>query len=172
MKKGFTLIELLVVVLIIGVLSAIALPQYQAATDRARYSGLMVMTRAIKDAQERYRLANGEYSTDLRLLDISLPDGGVWSGGGSRVEYDSGEIYWAGEPAGGWRVHGQNHKALSNTILLLTFFDRSSSVYASQTFCYVYGQDRRAAQVCKSLGGVLQYSGCSSETSCEAYRIS
>ena len=68
MKKGFTLIELLVVVLIIGILSAVALPQYQAAVDKSRFSTLMALGNSFKNDQELFYLANGRYSEDLNEL--------------------------------------------------------------------------------------------------------
>lgn len=69
-KTGFTLIELLVVVLIIGILAAIAVAQYQRAVWRSRAAALQTWSRTLLDAQERYYMANGRYTLCLNLLDV------------------------------------------------------------------------------------------------------
>ena len=58
-KHGFTLTEILAVVLIIGILSALALPQYRRAIEKARATEAISMLRVMHDSAERVAIQRG-----------------------------------------------------------------------------------------------------------------
>ena len=72
-RCAFTLIELLVVVLIVGILAAIAVPQYQIAVWKSRLTAILPLMNALKDSQERYFLEHGKYASVLTDLDMQFP---------------------------------------------------------------------------------------------------
>ena len=71
---GFTLIELLVVVLIIGILAAVALPQYNKAVMKSRMVEGLLWLDSLSKAEQVYYLENGKYTKDPNelVLDIDM----------------------------------------------------------------------------------------------------
>jgi len=88
-RSGFTLIELLVVVLIIGILSSVALPQYRKAVEKAHVGEAQRNLAALAEAEDLYILANKVPTSDLTALDIEVQlDTKNWE-------------YWVEETGGG-----------------------------------------------------------------------
>ena len=94
-KKGFTLIELLVVVLIIGILSAIAISQYQKAVIKSQMARAVQFFHKLVQLEQAYYDTHGVWLKDIRDFDVDL--------GVSRHETNTG-WFFPPESIGGGRI--------------------------------------------------------------------
>ncbi len=133
-KQAFTLIELLVVVLIIGVLAAVALPQYQKAVLKSRFAALKPLAKAVKNAQEIYYNEHGEYAPQLSALDIQAP---------ADAELDLSDT-------DGHEFVRAKKTGLNNRYTM--YFDHSTQ-FAGNVYCEALTTDTQAMDVCAGEGG-------------------
>ena len=137
---GFTLIELLVVVLIIGILAAVAVPQYTLAVDKARLSNLVSVLQSLKSAQEIYYTANGTYATDWDTLDIGKPSDSAY------------QIYFHSLGVYGW------HTSLKNVQVIVIYQHVSDPTAGTGGICYAKTTDSRADKLCRHVAKTTQSS--------------
>ena len=142
--KAFTLIELLVVVLIIGILAAVALPQYQKAVWKSRANSLLPTAKSILQAEETYYLANGQYTTkwDEISLEVpgekhpifefvmNLPDGGSISLGDEGVSVSPAQL---------------------DGVQILFFYQNTTFAYRGRQSCYAVKDNDTANKICSTL---------------------
>ena len=156
-KQGFTLIELLVVVLIIGILAAVALPQYQVAVEKSRATQLLVSLKSLADAQEVFYLANNAYTSDATLLDVDMP-----------TNLPDGVTVSVGYGSDGY-VYGQtNHVQID---FFLSHF--SPLTYSPNTIvCSAKIDDAIGQKVCKNLSSekIVSSAGCALGV-CDSYLL-
>ena len=152
---GFTLIELLVVVLIIGILAAVALPQYQKAVEKAKAAQALTLLKTVYQAHQAYRMANGSFATsfDELAVDIPWPSATSFSTRGSydvranadwSLEMSSSELYIyrkSGAYAGaGFYIYStnvavQNHQiACLESQAVVTPFAKEAGAYCVKLF--------------------------------------
>ena len=75
-KQGFTLLEILVVVLIIGILAAVALPQYQLVIGRTKLATVKDNAHTLARAIQHYYLIHDKGPESLNDLDVTSSDCG------------------------------------------------------------------------------------------------
>ena len=140
-RKGFTLMEVLIVVLIIAILSAVAVPQYQKAVMKSRYSAMMPIGKAIANGNEAYYMEKGQYATSPTELDVAGKD-----------NYDDGtDVTLEANPEYLSYVRVANSDKVPNARYVV--YQKHSANFADTTMCEA--KDDTAKELCQRLGGVF-----------------
>lgn len=156
-------------VLIIGILAAIALPQYRIAVEKSRFAQTLPLFRSLLDAQKRYEMANGTKDTNVDLFDINfayssknefISEGTVQgtqyytkSVTGDFALSPDGAIFWHNIPGG----------------YVVDFYGDNKAGRDYSGICYPYAVGTQGERVCKAFGRSL---GTMSSAGTPMYAIS
>ena len=156
--NGFTLIELLVVVLIIGILAAVAVPQYQKAVLKSRYSAMMPFAKAIAEANEAFYLEHGNYADNPQELTVQ----------GQENYPDGTSVLMYSNEADLSFVRTAN-ASIPNARYVV--YQKHSANFPDTTQCEA--ADERAHELCQALGGqIIEGGNSSGEAEWTAYLLS
>ncbi len=183
MKRAFTLIELLVVVLIIGILAAIALPQYQKAVIKARVSTILPVLKAIKNAEEVYYIENGKYTVDINNLGVQLPnncsemtggDGGLYKCGDffildldDQIEDETGKSY--GKIIASYcpgQTSSYTNCAADRALGLIFYYEYNAANGISNELICDPANNNQGKTLCKLFGAPVEFGSCSKSKGC------
>ena len=155
---GFTLIELLVVVLIIGILAAVALPQYQKAVAKAQAMESLTLLRSVVPAVREYILANNAFPTSFDDLSV-VPSGEL---GKYRVEHDqvtSGKAIVV-MVRGRLDARDMGRGDIPGFIYPTEFSTNYIYLEPNHIYCYHANDGReQPEQICASLGTMVKNNG-------------
>ena len=156
-KAGFTLIELLVVVLIIGILSAVALPQYQLSVEKSRLAEVYTVVHKIEQNLTMIELSDAKFASNEEAAEAWLEDVGLplEEGGVSGLKYAASKHFCYNPSMFGLIIMPKPCTDIDTAEYVMGFMPKSAT---SERVFMCQGKSDFGKKLCKSLCGAEECS--------------